>query len=206
MKMTHYCMPDILLNAGNSKQQIWSLPNQVYSEVGNREGNGNPFQYSCLGNPVDRGAWWAAVHRVAQSWTRLERLSMHACMHWRRKWQPTPVFLPGESQEQRSLVGCHLWGYTESDATEVIQQQQQGTQIFKSNNKCHANILTSNHHLETLQLSAFSIPTPMFPSIDQKRRATREVSMKHIMQGLIHSAGKFSLQNRKQNSCMKRGK
>ena len=33
----------------------------------------------------------------------------HACMHWRRKWQPTPVFLPGESQEQRSLVGCRLW-------------------------------------------------------------------------------------------------
>jgi len=30
-------------------------------------------------------------------------------MHWRRKWQPTPVFLPGESQGQRSLVGCHLW-------------------------------------------------------------------------------------------------
>ena len=40
-------------------------------------------------------------------------------MHWRRKWQPTPVFLPGESQGQDSLVGCHLWGRTESDATEV---------------------------------------------------------------------------------------
>ena len=35
-------------------------------------------------------------------------------MHWRRKWQPTPVFLPGESQGQRSLVGCRLWGRTES--------------------------------------------------------------------------------------------
>ena len=39
-------------------------------------------------------------------------------MHWRRKWQPTPVFLPGESQGQRSLVGCRLWGRTESDMTE----------------------------------------------------------------------------------------
>ena len=38
---------------------------------------------------------------------------------WRRKWQPTPVFLPGESQGQRSLVGCRLWGHTESDMTEV---------------------------------------------------------------------------------------
>ena len=42
-----------------------------------------------------------------------------------RKWQPTPVFLPGESQGQRSLVGWGLWGRTESDTTEVTQQQQQ---------------------------------------------------------------------------------
>ena len=33
------------------------------------EGNGNPFQYSCLGNPMDRGAWWDTVHRVTKSWT-----------------------------------------------------------------------------------------------------------------------------------------
>ena len=38
-------------------------------------------------------------------------------MHWRRKWQPTLVFLPGESQGQGSLVGCCLWGCTESDTT-----------------------------------------------------------------------------------------
>ena len=38
---------------------------------------------------------------------------------WRRKWQPTPVFLPGESQGRGSLVGCRLWGRTESDTTEV---------------------------------------------------------------------------------------
>ena len=44
---------------------------------------------------------------------------------WRRKWQPTPVFLPGESQGLESLVGCRLWGRTESDTTEVTQQQQQ---------------------------------------------------------------------------------
>ena len=35
------------------------------------EGNSNPLQYSCLGNPLDRGAWWAMVHEVAKSWTRL---------------------------------------------------------------------------------------------------------------------------------------
>ena len=35
-------------------------------------GNGNPLQYSCLGNPIDGGAWWATVHEVAQSRTRLK--------------------------------------------------------------------------------------------------------------------------------------
>ena len=44
---------------------------------------------------------------------------------WRRKWQSIPVFLPGESQGQRNLVGCRLWGRTESDTTEAMQQQQQ---------------------------------------------------------------------------------
>ena len=45
-----------------------------------REGNGNSIQYSCLENPVDRGAWWAAVCGVTQSQTQLKRLSMHACI------------------------------------------------------------------------------------------------------------------------------
>ena len=40
-------------------------------------------------------------------------------LYWRRKWQPTPVFFPGESQGRGSLVGCRLWGRTESYTTEV---------------------------------------------------------------------------------------
>ena len=79
-------------------------------------GNGNPLQYSCLENPMDGGAWWAVVHDVAKSQTQLSDFTF---THWRRKWQPTPVFLPGESQGWGSLVGCHLWGRTESDTTEV---------------------------------------------------------------------------------------
>ena len=46
-------------------------------------------------------------------------------MRWRKKWQLTPVFVPGESQGWGSLVGWHLWGRTESDTTEATQQQQQ---------------------------------------------------------------------------------
>ena len=130
--------------------------------------NGNPLQYSCLENPMDGGAWEAAVHGVAKSRTRLSHLtftfhfhalekemathssvlawkipwteepgrlqsmgslrlrhnwatslSLFTFMHWKRKRQPTPVFLPGESQGRGSLVGCHLWGHTESDTAEV---------------------------------------------------------------------------------------
>ena len=51
-------------------------------------------------------------------------LSLFTFMHWRKKWQPTPVFLPGESQGRRSLVGCRLWGGTESDTTEATLQQE----------------------------------------------------------------------------------
>ena len=69
---------------------------------------------------MDGGAWWAAVHGVAKSWTQLsDFISLFTFMHWRRKWQPTPVFLPGESQGQGNLVGCRLWGRTELDTTEV---------------------------------------------------------------------------------------
>ena len=55
--------------------------------------------------------------RVAHDW--MTSLSLFTFMHWRRKWQPIPVFLPGESQGRESLVGCRLWGHTESDTTEV---------------------------------------------------------------------------------------
>ena len=55
--------------------------------------------------------------RVRRDWET--SLSLFTFMHWRRKWQPTPVFLPGESQGRGSLVGCRLWGHTEWDTTEA---------------------------------------------------------------------------------------
>ena len=84
------------------------------------ESNGTPLQYSCLENPMDRGAWWAAVQgslRVGHDWAT--SLSLFTFMHWRRKWQPIPVFLPGEFQGQGSLVGCRLSDRTELDTTEA---------------------------------------------------------------------------------------
>ena len=56
--------------------------------------------------------------RVRHDWAT--SLSPFTFMHWRRKRQPTPVFLPRESQGRGSLVGCHLWGRTESDTTERL--------------------------------------------------------------------------------------
>ena len=69
---------------------------------------------------VDGGAWCAAVHGVAKSQTRLSNFIFTFHFHsLEKEMQPTPVFLPGESQGWRSLLGCHLWGDTESDMTDV---------------------------------------------------------------------------------------
>ena len=56
---------------------------------------------------------------IVMSLSKLWELVMDRKVWWRRKWQPTPVFLPGESQGWGSPVGCRLWGHTESDTTEV---------------------------------------------------------------------------------------
>ena len=70
------------------------------------EGNGSPLQYSCLENPMDRGAWWAAVHEVAGSRTRLYNFQVDNLSDFtftfhfhalEKKWKAIPVFLPGES-------------------------------------------------------------------------------------------------------------
>ena len=56
------------------------------------EGNGNPLQYSCLENPMDRGAWWATLHGVTRSRTQLKRLSRHArCLLWRCGQRRCPI-------------------------------------------------------------------------------------------------------------------
>ena len=70
-------------------------------------------------------------------------------MHWRREWQPTPVFLPGESQGRGSLVGCRLWGRTELDTTEATKQQQQQQQYEllspKDSQEGEENVLPGRH-------------------------------------------------------------
>ena len=97
------------------------------------KGNGTPLQYSCLENPMDGGAWWAAIYGVTQSWTRLKRLSssMHIFKDTIRmpdkkgsaaaaklllsdsmrphRWQPTRLFCPWDSPGKNTGVGgCHF--------------------------------------------------------------------------------------------------
>ena len=136
---------------GSNFWQIWK---NTTVNIHIWESNGAPLQFSCLENPVDGRAWWAAVHGVAKSWTRLSdftftfhfralekemathssalawripgmadpgelpamgshrvrhnwatSLSLFTFMRWRRIWQPTAVFLPGESQGRGAWCG-----------------------------------------------------------------------------------------------------
>ena len=90
------------------------------------EGNGTQLQYSCLENPMDRGAWWTAVHGVAKSQTRLCDFTVTFHFHALEKemaahssvlaWRIPGMGEPG---------GLPSMGRTESDTTEATQQQQQ---------------------------------------------------------------------------------
>ena len=120
-------------------------------------GNGNPFQCSCLENPRDGGAWWAAIYGVAQSQTRLKQLSSSSMKYraslvaqtiknlpavldtqvWSlsqedplEKWQPTPVFLPEEFHGQRNLMGYSPSGHKESNTEQLTLMKY--TSMFHS--------------------------------------------------------------------------
>ena len=83
-----------------------------------------------LENPMDGGAWWAAVHGIAQSRTQLSDFTFTFHSHaLEKEMATTPMFLPGESQGWGSLVGCRLWGRTESDISEATWQQHSGCYV-----------------------------------------------------------------------------
>ena len=84
------------------------------------EGNGTPLHYSCLENPMGGGAWWAAVHGVARSRTRLSDFTLTFHFHaLEREMATHSSVLAWRIPGTGSLVGCRLWGRTESDTTEV---------------------------------------------------------------------------------------
>ena len=86
----------------------------------NTEKQWPPLQHSRLENPMDRGAWWAAVQGVTKSQTRLSDSTLTFHVNALEKEMAThSSVLPGESQGRGSLMGCRLWGCTESDMTEA---------------------------------------------------------------------------------------
>ena len=73
-------------SAGDERDVCW-IPRSGRSPG---EGHGNPFQYSCLENPMDRGAWWTTVHRVSSSQTQLKRLDMQLSLEARYNFLKIP--------------------------------------------------------------------------------------------------------------------
>ena len=107
------------------KMHILNLPFKSFI-IGVGEGDGTPLQYSCLENPMDRGAWQAALHGVAKSRTQLSDFTFTFHFHALEKEMAThSSVLAWRIPETGSLVGCRLWGRTESDTTEATQKQQQ---------------------------------------------------------------------------------
>ena len=106
----------------NCLPQNWSLVPETLGTAAlvYGEGDGTPLQYSCLENPwTEEPGRLQSMGSLRVGYDWVTWLSFFTFMPWRRKWQPTPVFLPGESQGWGSLVGCRLWGRTESDTTEA---------------------------------------------------------------------------------------
>ena len=130
--------------------------------------------------------------RVGLDW--VTSLSLFTFMHWRRKWQPTPGFLPGESQGWGSLVGYRLWGHTELDTTEVAlpQQQQQQQQPFKVKG-WHAHIILRGSKIwemcssKTIQIES------------ERARVGAQELLAHIE--LLHSHLKRSYQHASPSKC-----
>ena len=87
--------------------------------------NTGESRHTCLVPDLQLKAFpWRSGIRLVKNWKHSpedqeQDKHVYYVEVWRRKWQPTPVFLPWESQWQRSLVGCHLWGRTESDTIEA---------------------------------------------------------------------------------------
>ena len=126
---------------------------------------------------------------------RATSLSLFTFMHWRRKWQPTPVLLPGESPGQGSMVGFRLCSHTESDTTEATQQQQQdcSTPGFPVHHQLPelaiflCNPCSKTHTLPFFFASpSLSVSAPIFPLFIIKNYYNLISSHTHVL--FLHNA------------------
>ena len=128
---------------------------------------------------------------VGHDWVTL--LSLFTFIHRRRKWQPTPVFLPGESQGRGSLVGCCLWGHTESDMTEVTQQQHQTFQ--KSTYRTRVAGSTDSCCLSRILGKLFGCTFVLYNDLHQED-SYMQLQLKYIQRCLQLSSYKLKLHSR----------
>ena len=181
---------------------------------------------------MDRGAWRAIVREIArvrhslatkqqQIYSPLSRKIKSINSQYTsilRKWQPTPVFLPGESQGRGSLVGCRLWGHTESDTTEPTQQQQQhSNRSIKEVSKWPAQHISgywlskSTLHplaaqevdLHELQQAPLPLGFQMGPSSSDVTRGRKEISPTPSMQAHLDRLHTSTEDSSLQSSCPK---
>ena len=98
-------------------QGIWGISHNCAFKGGCTEHHSSILAWKIPWTEEPGRLQFMGLQRVGHDWAT--SLSLFTFMHWGRKWQPTPVFLPGESQGRGSLVGYRLWGRTESDTTEA---------------------------------------------------------------------------------------
>ena len=102
-----------LRNLEKNRREMTHLVEMHVSSVSDGEGDGTPLEYSCLANPMDGGAWWAAVHGVAKSWTRLSDFTFTFHFHALEKEMATHSSvlvwrIPGTGEPGRLLsMGSH---------------------------------------------------------------------------------------------------
>ena len=121
------------------------------------EGNGTPLQYSCLENPMDRGAWWATIHGAAKSQTQLSDFTFTFHFHALEKEMATHSSalawrIPGVV----SLVGCCLWAHTESDTLKRLSSSS-------SSRDKNLNYLVYIYYIQMLQTIQHFFPFFFLP-------------------------------------------
>ena len=131
--------------------------------------------------------------RVGHSWAT--SLSLFTFMHWRRKWQPTPVFLPGESQGWGSLVGCRLWGHTESDTIEATWQQQQVSLLQTSSWISSPQTWNLSIPWTGSDFGGYSLHMPMVNRATWHRNASHRAWIHQVLNVLV-----YNLENMKHES------
>ena len=146
------------------------------------EGNGTPLQYSCLDNPVDGGAWKAAVMgslRVGHDW--VTSLSLFTFRHWRRKWQPTPVLLP-ENPRNGGAWWAAVYGGAWWAAVYGVTQSQTWLKRLSSSRKKLPNILKTGWVLKTKQ----KIVSIFILKIQKNTKKTTNHSYSHNLELIKH--------------------